>query len=180
MENLEIMQKNSLHHEISGISEQYVKSYIKSIILITIVSFLSALIVYFLIFIFKTNFQSVSYAQSMTNEVTNLVFIVALISYAILCIALTNAVILFSLSQPRMVTKPIIRALAINALVGFLLTRWMSGYFIEKYPDLLVANSGYAYAVFGVLAGSIMFAIETTFCVLRVMKDLDYYIYYAS
>lgn len=180
MENLEITQKNSLHHEVKGVKYEYLKLYVKSIILIFTTSVLSAYAVYYAIFFMKTNFSALNYAQAMANSVTNFVFVIALISYAILCMALTNSVILFSLSQPKMVTRAIIRATIVNFFIGFLSTRWVSGYIVIKFPELLVSNNGYAYAVYGLLVGSIVFAIETTINVIKVMKNLDYYIYVAS
>jgi predicted benzoate:H+ symporter BenE len=75
-----------------------------------------------------------------------------------------NAVILFSLSQPNMVVKAIIPAILSNLIIGFLLSRWIS----------------YEYAVIGLFIGTILLAILSTRSLIKVFKNLDYYLYAAS
>jgi hypothetical protein len=94
----------------------------------------------------------------------------------LLSIALMNAVILFSLSQPNLVIRSIWIPFAVNIVVGFLLSRWMSIVFAEPAS----AAHGYEYAVIGLLLGSVTFVVMSTRNVLKVMRNLDYYLYAAS
>ncbi|HSH68157.1 MAG TPA: hypothetical protein VLB84_20675, partial [Bacteroidia bacterium] len=68
-------------------------------------------------------------------------FVVALIAYSILAIALMNSVILFSLSQAEVVNRCILPSVTVSMLVGFLSSRWFD----------------YDTAVFGLLAGTVVF-----------------------
>ncbi len=90
--------------------------------------------------------------------------IVALVSYAIVCCALMNCVTLFSLSQPEMAGRSVLISLVVNIVVGFLLSRWIDYYF----------------AVFGLLAGSIVFLVTSSRKILQVFKNLDYYLYFQA
>ena len=110
----------------------------------------------------NTNPSTIFYTNYLHNAVTYFVFIMALISYSILALALTNAMILLSLAQPRMVTKVMFWSLIINFIFGFILSRWF----------------GYEFAVLGLMIGTIAFFIGTTYYVIKVLKNLDYYLYF--
>ena len=195
MENLELTQKNSLFHEIKGLSQKYLKLYGSSMVIIIIFSIMSAFSVYKLIQLLSdstywvntdvyTYFQKLSmmagheeewlaHSNALTNNpVTEFVFFYGLVSYTILCITLTNAVILFSLAQPEMVTKTMGLGVLVNFFTGFLATRWGSGYFGH--------GSAEQFAVFGLVAGTMVIAVISTGYVIKVLKNLDYYIYSAS
>jgi hypothetical protein len=163
MEKLEIIQKNSLSHETEDIKSQNFKTYVRSIILVGIVSTISAVVIYLGV-VYLNNNQFLGYDDLVLSNITIFVFIIALASYLILCIALTNAVILFALSQPDLVTKVMLLSTVVNFVSGFLLSRWF----------------GHEFAVFGLLLGSAIFAALTTKNVIKVMSNLDYYLYYAS
>ncbi len=164
MVRLENAQKNSVSHDVETLNKKYISLYSRSMVTIAIVSVISAILVFLALLLFRSGYgPSIINKALLANNTMFFVFIWALISYAILCVALTNVIILFSLSQPSFVTKSILRALIINVVVGFLLTRWIS----------------YEYAVFGLLAGSIFLMISSTIYVIKVLKNLDYYIYAA-
>lgn len=164
MIKLEKAQKNSLSHEIETLNKKYMNLYTSSIITISLVSILSGFFVYLALIFFRSGKgPGIINSALLSNNTMFFVFVWALISYAVLSVALTNAIILFSLSQPDMVSKVMFRALVINIVVGFLLTRWIN----------------YDYAVFGLLIGSLFFMVESTRCVLKVLRNLDYYIYAA-
>ncbi len=99
-----------------------------------------------------------------------------------------NAVILFSLSQADMVNKALTPALITNIVVGFVLSRWMTflpnSYVSEKLAPWLISltntATGYGYAVLGLAAGSAVFLVLSTRQVLRVLKNLDYYLFYIT
>lgn len=96
--------------------------------------------------------------------VTRDVFLVATISYSVLSVGLLHAVVMFSLSRPELVVRPLVTALLINFAVGFLLTRWID------YPQ----------AVWGLLAGSVYFTYRTSKNVQSVLRSLDYHMYLLS
>jgi hypothetical protein len=164
MVRLENAQKNSLSHDIETLNKKYLNLYSRSLITVSIVSAISGILIFLALILLRNGYgPSIINKALLSNSVMLFVFIFALISYAVLSVALTNVIVLFSLSVPDLVTKAILRSLIINVIVGFLLTRWI----------------GYQYAVFGLLAGSIFFMIYSTICVIKVLRNLDYYIYAA-
>lgn len=168
MENLEVAQKNSLSHEVNVLSSKYLKMYLNSIILAILSSIVSAEVVYNIVVYINNSSNTLIHTNYLNDPITRFVFVIALVSYSILSVALTNAVILFSLSQPEMVTKIIKLSVVIDITVGFMLTRWIA---------YVHAEQGYQYAIFGLLIGAIVFAAGSTRYVIKVLKNLDYYIY---
>lgn len=163
MLGLETTQKNSLSHEVNRLNATYLKSYIRSIIFVSISSIISALGIFTTVKLLSSQPSTLLYGTFVLSKVTFFVFITALIAYTILTIALTNAVILFSLSQPNMVTKVLYYSLLIDFISGFLLSRWFDS----------------SFAVFGLLFGAVFFTVSTCRNVVKVLKNLDYYIYAA-
>lgn len=100
----------------------------------------------------------------LTNDVTLFVLFWGILSYIILAFCLMNAVILFALSQANLVVKAIIPSTLLNFIIGFLLSRWVS----------------YEYAVLGLFIGTVLLCILSTKAMIKVFKNLDYYLYAAS
>jgi len=164
MLDLEDAQKRYWATETDAMNRFFKKVYFKMLGIIALTSVVSALFVWK--GIFWANEWYLGYSgKTLIREdtITEFVFIVALISYVILAIGLLNAVILFSLSQPDLVNRSILPAVGVNAFAGFLLSRWFE----------------YSFAVYGLLAGSILFAALTLIHLLKVFGKLDYY-YYAA
>jgi uncharacterized membrane protein len=125
---------------------------------------LSAAGVYYLVMLVINRYLTgVHYPIHFAGTV-EFVFLWSLLAYTLVAITLLNSVILFTLSQPNRVLRALSLALAVNILVGFLLTRWID------YPE----------AVFGLLAGSIVFLVLSTREVLHTLSRLDYYLYALS
>lgn len=163
MHTMEIIQLNSWNHNSEDVHGKYMRLYRRGLIFILVSVIVSAIIMYFVVKAINSE-SFIFYDENyLYNPVTYFVFIVGMIAYSILVLALTNTLLLFSLSQPTMVTKVLSYALAANFIVSFLLSRWR----------------GYEYAVFGLLFGCSVFFIGTTYYVLKVLKNLDYYIYAA-
>jgi hypothetical protein len=160
MESFEIIQKNSIGYDTENINRKNFKHYITSISLVAIVAVISTITIYIGV-VYLNNHNFLGYDDLVLSSITLLVFKAALAAYLILCIALTNSVILFAFSQPEMVTKVMYLSTGVNFITGFVLSRWF----------------GHEYAVFGLLAGSVMFVVLTTKNILKVVLNVDYYLY---
>lgn len=163
MMRLDILLKNSFYSEEKSINKDCLNLYIKNIIYVSISAVLSSLFV-FLIALLLNNTSLLKNSKFVFNYITYFVFIAALIGYSILSVALSNVSILFSLSQPNMVIKAIKHATLLNFFVSFTFSRWFNYYF----------------AVLGLLAGTIYFCTATSYLVVKVLSNLDYYLYAAS
>ena len=173
MNSVESSQRNYMAAEAGKLNISYLKSYYRYITIVAIFSIFNAGAVYFAVkgidyAIIQGKIPSIT-AQFLANPTTNFVLIVSLVSYVIITIALMNSVILFSLSQPEIVNRSILPALVINVIIGFLLSRWATWW--------VSSQTGYSFAVFGLLAGSIVFTYLTTVRIINVFKNLDYYFY---
>ncbi len=98
-----------------------------------------------------------------SHPVTEGVYAWGVIAYGLLVLSLLNGVFLFSLSRPRVVIQALLLALVVNAGLGWWLSR----------------NVDYWFAVVGLAAGTLVFAVITTAGALRVLRRLDYYYYSA-
>lgn len=164
MMNIEASYKRYWAFETDKMNALFEKAYYRMIAIITVSSIFSAVLIYFIIL-----WSDKAYVQSVGNHLivsdeTEFVFIVAMASYVILAVALLNAVILFSLSQPSLVNRAILPALGVNFVVGFLLSRWID----------------YSFAVFGLMAGAVVFVVLSFKAMRSVFRKLDYYLYAIS
>ncbi len=157
-------QKNNETDDISTLSDNFLRHYYSRMIIITVVSFVCALLVYIVVRLIDTGFFRVLRSGFLSNETTHFVFIWGLLSYAILAVALMNAVTLFSMSQAEKVGRTVFISLLVNIVVGFLLSRWID----------------YSYAVVGLFVGSLLFMIMSTSHVSEVIRKFDYYLYFQS
>ncbi len=164
MDELTEGQKNSFGTDTDAISKKFRKIYFRRLLIVAVVAVASALFTYFAVWYLDLHPPRGYRSGFLQNDITNFVLIVALISYAIVSVALMNCVTLFSLSQPEMAAKSVLAALIVNIVIGFLLSRWID----------------YYYAVFGLLAGSIIFLILSSRRILDLFKKLDYYLYFQS
>lgn len=99
----------------------------------------------------------------MFNDVSVTVFWWAVVSYALIAFSLLNVSLFFWISRPSMAIMAAAPALLVDIVVGFLLSRFFS----------------YWWAVFGLFAGSVVFAVLSLVLAIRVVSKLDYY-YYSS
>lgn len=163
MKRLEATLKYSFGREVDSLNKKYIGYYIRSTVLVSLGSVLSALLVMLLVAVLQSGrFETLSKVYYFSHT-TSFVFYCALVGYALVSVSLSNAVILFSLSQPKMATKALSISLAVNFAVGFAFSRWFD----------------YYYAVFGLIAGSVVFLILSTKYVLGLIGNLNYYIYAA-
>ena len=164
MNRLEWSQKNYSLSSIRDMNQSFKKSYFKLYRVMVGIALLSALGIYLLVNWLSFHYPE-AYGQHVFQGIRNyFVFYVALLSYAIVTVSLLNTVVMFSLSEPKLTLRATLYALGINALTGFLFSRWL----------------GSDFAVVGLLFGSILFLVMTTRAVGRVLDQLDYYLYQIS
>ncbi|MDF2647829.1 MAG: hypothetical protein K0Q73_3634 [Paenibacillus sp.] len=164
MTDIQSSQKRYLGQDYKKMNNHYITEYILRVVVILIVSIVSAVGLYFSIEVTIGYFNPEMGEVIYHNRITHFVFIASLIAYVFLAVALMNAVTLFSLSQPHKVIKSIMPALLVNVITGFVLSRWF----------------GYEYAVLGLLVASIVFMILSLIQVFSVLRKLDYHMYEAS
>jgi hypothetical protein len=164
MLDIEASQKEFLGVDSKKLYKKFIASYWRMFGFILVGSIISAYIIFRLTLWYNQISIRINGEDLLTNEVTMFVLIWGIISYIILSFCLMNAVILFALSQPHFVIKSILPAVLVNMLSGFLLSRWID----------------HEYAVMGLLLGSIVMLVLTTRYLLKVLNNLDYYLYAAS
>lgn len=164
MLDMEAAQKGYWGFETDKMCRHFLAMYHKWMLATGISAVLSAGLVALLMHVMNGSYYQFSGKYLIGSSTTYFVFICSLIAYMILAVALMNAVILFALSQPKLVSRSILPAVGVNILIGFLLTRWI----------------GYSSAVFGLIVGSIVFTWLSYRQVKRVLSHLDYYLYAAS
>ncbi|NRD77984.1 hypothetical protein HPT25_11370 [Bacillus sp. BRMEA1] len=164
MSDIELSQKNFLISESDKLYKKFVRSYKKLAGMIFASSVISSIVIYrFLLWYNQTSIR-LNGENLLNNHVTLFVLLWGIISYIMLAFCLMNAVILFALSQANMVVKALMPSILCNFIIGFLLSRWIS----------------YEYAVIGLLAGTILLTVLTTQALMKVLKNLDFYLYAAS
>lgn len=164
MMNIEASYKRYWGFETDKMNAHFEKVYYRMIAIITVSSIASAVLIYFVILWSDQAYVQTFEKHLIASVKTEFVFIVAMASYVILAVALLNAVILFSLSQPNLVNRAILPALGVNFVIGFLLSRWID----------------HTYAVFGLMAGAVVFVLLSFKAMRSVFRRLDYYLYAIS
>lgn len=146
------------------LNHRFLHSYRTGFVWMVLASVLSGVIVYFSVKWLLDNYLETLNQNVQLTPISNYVFVVGLISYSILAGGLLNSVTMFSLSRPDMVIRPLLLAVGVNLMVGFLLSRWI----------------GYADAVWGIFAGSVLFTLLTTRNIQQVIRTFDYHLYLLS
>lgn len=162
MMNLEANEKKHMATEVGRMNRIYLLLYYKRIFFVALFSFGNALALYY--FMKYISATGVFDLNIFTSPTTHFVFVWSVVSYTVVAVALMNALILFCLSQPEMVYRSTLYSLMINLFLGFVLSRWVD----------------YSWAVFGLLAGSVAFVLITSRWVIKVLNNLDYYLYASS
>lgn len=180
MSDIEVSQKMYMGNDTQSMNARFSRYYYRSLFYLSVVSVISALVVYFGVYYIDNHYGVLLQISVFTNPTSHFVFIIALAAYALLVIALMNALILFSLSQPSFVNRAIAYGLSVNIIVGFALSRWMSWWVDQAGHTAPFGIDGYSYAIIGLLAGSIVFLVLTFRGVQKVLGNLDYYLYAAA
>jgi len=146
---------NKFSEEIYGFFKKFNLSFILFSLAVSIMTF-------FLIYSLNQTLK-LEFLETFLTQPTINIFIIASISYFFLVNSLMNILFMFSLSRHHTPVKSIGYALFVNIFVGLILSRIF----------------GYEYAVFGLLAGSIVLWLVTFLEVKTMFKNLDYYYYSA-
>lgn len=157
-------QKDFLADQYKHMNNLFTSEYTRHVSYMAILSLINAICVFTIVhLLFAKHFLFLE-GRVTDDWVTNYVFLVALISYSLLAIGLLHSVMLFSLSRAELVLRPIVVAVALNFLVGFLLSRWF----------------GYPEAVWGLFVGCVCFVVLTSKQIYAVFQTLDFHMYYLS
>ncbi|EXX84801.1 hypothetical protein BG53_07745 [Paenibacillus darwinianus] len=170
MMDIEVSQKSYWGDETDKMNRTFERLYYRRLLVIGGIAAASAAGLYYSLYALL-NFLQIPLGRTLFAAgpdggigLTHLVFLLALAAYVFLSVALMNAVILFSLSQPFLVLRDIWPSFLVNVVTGFLMSRWF----------------GYEYAAVGLLLGSVLFMILSTRSVRKVFRHLDFYLYAAS
>lgn len=160
MDHLRVLYSRYTLRESDQFISAYRKYYLKQFLWYLVLSALSGLVIYYIIMTFP-------YARHLFIGVRvpgtgRFVFTYSIIGYVLLVAGLMNCLFMFCLSQPRPVLHALGSGILVNFSLGFVLSRTM----------------GYHMAVIGMLVGSGVFAGLSTRGVLKLLSDLDYYVYY--
>lgn len=101
--------------------------------------------------------------EFFSNRITYFTFFIASASYLAMAIGLFNGMFFLTLSRLNFAVRSILIGIIVNFFVGFMLSRWIN----------------YEYGVFGLLAGSIVYALVSFKYVKRFFNELDFYYYSA-
>lgn len=164
MADIELSQQKFLITESNKLYKQFLKKYKRMFVFMLISAMISSYCIFKLILWYNQISIRINNENILESDITRFVLIWGVISYIILAFCLMNVVILFALSQANLVVEAMLIALVTNMLIGFLLSRWIE----------------YEYAVFGFLVGTILLFMLTTKAVVKVFKNLDYYLYSMS
>jgi hypothetical protein len=176
MRDIEASQKGYMGSQTEQMNRRFSRVYKRQWVIMVIISIVTAFLLYWFSEWFFTRNPQLVGIELFVNPITHFVFVWALVGYVLVSISLMNVVVLFSLSQARMITKTIIITFLTNLIIGFLATRW--GHFLIGHE--VGQNPGYSLAVFGLVCGSLVFIIMSTRKVFELLKKLDYYMYAAT
>lgn len=172
MRGIEKHQQSYLSTQSFLMNKRYKSLYLKMLIALFITSLLSSVFIFITTMYIDQNYSNLLRFTVFGNSVTYFVFVCSLIAYTFLSVGLMNAISLFSLSQPEMVNKAIGIAVLLNIFIGFISSRWANVFYNSQ--------TGYSFAIIGLVIGSVVFTTLTTKNIVKVLSNLDYYLYAAS
>ncbi len=128
-----------------------------------LVGVISIILAYFFPYAIRKIPHFFRFSDVFFNDVNLFVFFFASTGYVLLSWSLLNCIIFFAYSRHRFVLRAMGFGLLTNFLVGFVFSRAFD----------------YYYSVIGLTAGSIVFAVISTYYAHRFFKQYDYYYYSA-
>jgi len=157
------VQKRFSAFDIAAHNRYFRRFYARQLIMLVILTVASAVATYKGVLWFRQFDELKQVRDFFASPITFRVFYWGVIGYGLLVWALLNCVFFFSLSRPWLVLRPLVAAVATDAVVGFVLSRVLD----------------YSYSVVGLAVGSLVFALMTARHAARVLGQLDYYYYSA-
>ncbi|RNC86135.1 MAG: hypothetical protein ED557_01385 [Balneola sp.] len=157
-------QKNISLNNFRIFNKYFRSFYLRQLLLLFIICSASVFATYYGILSLRVFEQQIPEIRDFfANPITFKVFWMGSIGYVFLVYGLLNSLFFFTLNRASFVVYPILIALLINFVVGFVCSRWY----------------GMEYATVGMLAGAVTFALITLLLARRFFKHLDYYYYSA-
>ena len=157
---MEYHQKMLTYSSFADFNDKMTTMYYSNVRLFVI----SALFIGVLLFLVST--QPWGYEKGFNEVLSPLsiwVCIIGSFGYLFLTFGMLNVLYMYTLNESKKPLIAVLIAFFVNLIIGAILSRVV----------------GYEYAVIGMLAGAIVFAVITTRMILKFFKKLDYY-YYAS
>ncbi|HUZ30429.1 MAG TPA: hypothetical protein VMU90_14375 [Solirubrobacteraceae bacterium] len=102
-------------------------------------------------------------ARFYNDPVTQRVFVLGLVGYGFVAIGVASSGVLFNLARPSLATRAIIAGVAVDLVVGMVLSRVVD----------------FSYAVAGLAAGGLVFAILAGQAAATALRRADYYLFAA-
>lgn len=161
MDEASLVQMKYFAWQTEEMGRNFIRLYRRGMFVMAFLILLSALLDILLVNTFLNNPSTFLRGIIRLDSIGNFVFIFGIISYGFLACALLNSMVMFSLSRPEYVLRPILVSILLNMVIGFLFSRWL----------------GYQYAVLGLFVSSLVFLIWTTRNTVRVLLRLDYHLY---
>ncbi|ESU24889.1 hypothetical protein FEDK69T_04430 [Flavobacterium enshiense DK69] len=157
---IDIGQKNTSYSFAEKYNGGLYKMYWQHIGILCISGAVISTLIYFII---TSSWGYQAQFNEVFAEVSFRVAIIGGISYFFLAWAMLNTLHLFTLGQPIKPLRAIVVACIVNAVTGFIASRFIS----------------YEYSVIGLFLGSLVFMLLTLKANVEFFKNLDYY-YYAA
>lgn len=161
--NLVPTQQNTAATNYKSHNQSFMEFYKRQNILIAIISLISIFVVYYGLIYFNDTMDIPKLKSFVDNPICHFTYWFSAIGYALLAFGQLNSLFFFSLAKPAEVNPSIFKALILNILVGYLLSRGIS----------------YEYSVVGFTAGSGYYAYLMTRKSINMIKNLDYNYYSA-
>lgn len=157
-------QKAAFVSKIKTFNSFFRRFYVKQVLLLLFIGGVSILVTYYGVLSLRVFEEQVpEIADFFANPMTFKVFWLASIGYLFLIYGLLNSLFFFTLNRPELVMYAMIGSLFVNFVTGFLCSRIF----------------GLEYAVIGLIAGSVVFAVTTAILAKRFFKHLDFFYYSA-
>lgn len=157
-------QKKTDISKLKKFNQYFSNFYSLQLVILFFVGIISILATYYGVLslrVFENDFPEIR--DFFANPITFKVFWLGSIGYLFLVFGLLNSLFFFTMNRPEFVLYSMLFALCVNALTGYICSRVI----------------GFEYAVIGLVAGSIVFAVTTGLIGKRFFKDLDYFYYSA-
>lgn len=139
-------------------NDHYVRFYRRQLLLLAITVFVSVVVTYRVVLLADDHRDLEQARDFFGSPVTFQVFAFGAVAYGLLALALLNVSYFFTLSRPWLALRPLVTAMAVGLVVGFVLSR-----VVEDW-----------WAVLGLLASTATFAVLTARHALRFMRSMDH------
>lgn len=149
--------------DVMSFNRHFLRVYKIAAVTFFVVGIISVILSYFLPYAIRDVQYFFKFVDVFFNDINLFVFYYASTGYILLSWSLLNCIIFFAYSRPKFALKSIGFGLLTNFLVGFICSRAFD----------------YYYSIIGLTAGSVVFAVMSTYYAYRFFKQYDYYYYSA-